>query len=175
MTGRQNHVDIGFDSFEFLDGPTKRIMKAWIEREPRRPVPWQPLRRPLGEARVALVSSAAVALRDDQPFDQQRERDDPWWGDPSFRILPRGTCTDDTAIYHLHIDRSFGEDDLDCVLPLTRLEELAEAVEIGEVAPSHYSFMGYLLRTGAFLDQTVPAIIETLRAESVDAVVLVPV
>lgn len=165
----------GFDSLQFLDGASKRVIKSWIEREERKPIPWTPLRKPLGESRVALISSAGVALKTDRPFDEEGERRNPWWSDPSYRIVPRGTRTGDVRLHHLHIERSYGESDLDCVLPLTRLEELVAAGEIGEAAPSHYSFMGYLLRPQEFLRTAVPAIIRRLRAEAVDAVLLVPV
>lgn len=164
-----------FDSMEFLDGATRRIVKAWIEREPERPIPWAPLSKPLAEAKIALISSAAVALKGDRPFDQAGERRNPWWGDPTHRRIPRGTKTEDVRLYHLHIDTSLGESDLDCTLPLNRLEELARSGEIGEVAPTHYSFMGYILDERELLRDTVPAIITQLRDEEVDAVVLVPV
>ena len=167
---------VDFDSLQFLDGASKRVIKSWISREEQQlPIPWTPMRKPLGEARVALISSAAVRLTSDRPFDEEREREDPWWGDPSYRVIPRGAKSDETCLQHLHIERSYGESDLDCVLPLTRLEELAEAGVIGEPAPSHYSFMGYLLRPRQFLGTSVPAIIERMRAEAVDAVLLVPV
>jgi len=165
----------GFDSLQFLDGATKRVIKAWIEREERRPIPWTPLKKPLGECRIALISSAGVALREGEPFDQEGERRNPWWGDPSFRVIPRSACSEDVRLCHLHIDRSFGESDLDCVLPLARLGELAEEGVIGEAAPSHYSFMGYLLDADEFLRTSVPAIIQRLKEEQVDAVALVPV
>ena len=53
--------------------------------------------------------------------------------------------------------------------------KLDGAGEIGEVAPSHYSFMGYLLRPEEFLRTSVPAIVEGLKAEAVDVALLVPV
>lgn len=165
----------GFDSLQFLDGASRRVIKSWIEREERNPIPWTPLRKPLRQSRIALISSAGVALRADRPFDEEGERRNPWWSDPSYRVIPRGARTEDIRLHHLHIERSYGESDLDCVMPLTRLEELAEAGEIGQVAPSHYSFMGYLLRPAEFLRTSVPAIIERLKAEAVDAVLLVPV
>ena len=165
-----------FDSLQFLDGASKRVIKSWISREEQHlPIPWAPMRKPLGESRVALISSAAVRLKSDRPFDEEGERENPWWGDPSYRVIPRGARSDETCLHHLHIERSYGESDLDCVLPLTRLEELAEAGVIGEPAPSHYSFMGYLLRPENFLRTSVPAIIERLEAEEVDAALLVPV
>jgi D-proline reductase (dithiol) PrdB len=171
----RDHQVAGFDSLQFLDGASKRVIKSWIEREERRPIPWTPLGKPLSEARIALISSAGVALKTDRPFDEEGERRNPWWSDPGYRVIPRGTRTEDIRLHHLHIERSYGESDLDCVMPLRRLEELAASGEIGEVAPSHYSFMGYLLRPAEFLRTSVPAIIERLKAEAVDAVLLVPV
>ena len=165
----------GFDSFQFLDGASKRVIKSWIVREKRRTIPWTPMAKPLSTSRVALISSAAVALKSDRPFDEEGERQNPWWGDPSYRVIPRGTRSADIRLHHLHIERSYGESDLDCVLPLTRPEELAGAGEIGEPAPSHYSFMGYQLRAEEFLRASVPGIIEQLQAEAVDVVLLVPV
>jgi len=47
-----------------------------------RPIPWTPLRRALEQCTIALLSTAGVALRGDKPFDQERERKNPWWGDP---------------------------------------------------------------------------------------------
>jgi len=131
--------------------------------------------KPLAQGRVALVGTAAIALRTDRPFDQEGERRNPWWGDPSYRVLPRATTTAEVKLYHLHIDIRFGEQDLDCVLPLTRLRELAAAGEIGSAAPSHYSFMGYQLDTRELMENTAPAIVAQMKAEAVDFALLVPV
>jgi hypothetical protein len=52
-------------------------------------IPWTPLSKPLADSTVALLSSVGLALKTDRPFDQEGERRNPWWGDPSYRILPR--------------------------------------------------------------------------------------
>ena len=165
----------GFDSFRYLDLPTRMVVKAWIAREPARPIPWTLPAQPLSAARVALVTSAAVAQRSDRPFDQDGERQNPWWGDPSYRVVPRDATAADVAIYHLHIDTRFAERDLDCVLPLARLGELVAAGEVGSVARSHYSFMGYQLDARELLSASVPAMIAQMKAEAVDVALLVPV
>ena len=77
-------------------------------------------------------------------------------------------------LYHLHIDTRPGEADLDVVLPMRRLAELAAEGVVGRPAPTHYSIMGYILDPTELLEQTVPAIAERMRAESVDAVALAP-
>lgn len=163
------------DSYRFLDGVSKRVMKHWAALDTPRQIPWTPLARPLSQCAVSVVSSAAVALKADRPFDQEIERRDPWSSDPSYRVIPPTTTASDARVYHLHINPSFAEQDLNCVMPLERLNELAARGEIGRSSPSHYSYLGYTLRPEALLRDSVPAIIRRLREERVDVVVLVPV
>jgi D-proline reductase (dithiol) PrdB len=162
------------DSYRFLDFISRQVIKAWVDRERPRPIPWTPLRKPLARSRIAIVSSAGVALKSDVPFDQEGERKNPWWGDPSFRVVPQGTTAADVRLYHMHIDARFGEEDLDVVLPARRLAELARDGVVGEAARSHYSIMGYILRPRELEEVTAPAIAARMKEEGVDAAVLVP-
>jgi len=162
------------DSYRFLDFASRQIMKAWAGRQEPGTVPFTPFPKPLRECTVALVSTAGVARNDDRPFDQEGERRNPWWGDPSFREIPLGTTEKDVRLYHLHVDPRFGEADLDVVLPMRRLAELAEEGSVGRPAATHYSIMGYLLEPKELIETTVPAIAERLRDEGVDAAALVP-
>ncbi len=163
------------DSYRFLDFATRKIMQAWTARQEPGAIPFTPLARPLRECTVALVSTAGIARTDDRPFDQEGERRNPWWGDPSFREIPVGTTEKDIRIYHLHVDPRFGEADLDVVLPMRRLAELAEAGFVGRPAPTHYSTMGYILDPAELVGKTAPAIAARMREEGVDAAALVPV
>jgi D-proline reductase (dithiol) PrdB len=165
----------GVRSHPFVDGPTRKLVRSWIEREPAHQIPWTPLAKPLGACRVALVSSAGIARHDQRPFDQQLERRDPWWSDQSWRPIPLGTTEADVGIYHLHIDPRFARQDLDCVLPLRRLQELAADGIVGGAAATHYSFMGYILQPRQLLASTAPAIAARMVEEAVDVAVLVPV
>jgi len=161
------------DSFRFVPLITRKLMQGWYPKKPVRAIPWTPLAIPLEECRIALISSAGLGSIDDPPFDQQGERDRPWWGDPGFRRIPRDTQV--VKSYHLHINTRYVEEDLNSVFPLHRLEDLESDGMIGAVAATHYSFMGYILDPGELLEQTVPKIIEGLRDERVDIVLLVPV
>jgi D-proline reductase (dithiol) PrdB len=162
-------------SHPFVDGPTRKLVRSWIGREPAQEIPWTLLAKPLGDCRVALFSSAGIARHDQPPFDQDLERRDPWWSDQSWRPIPLGTSEADVGIYHLHIDPRFGHQDLDCVLPLRRLQELCADGIVGEVAATHYSFMGYILQPTQLLSATAPAIAAQMADEAVDVAVLVPV
>jgi len=165
---------MAIDSYRFLDFGSRQVMKAWAARQEPGVIPFTPLGKPLRECTVALVSTAGVARTDDRPFDQDGERRDPWWGDPSFRAIPLGTTEKDVRLYHLHIDPRFGEADLDVVLPMRRLAELAGEGVVGRPAPTHYSVMGYILEPTELVQTTAPAIAERMRAERVDAAALVP-
>ena len=162
------------NSFRFVDGVTRRVIQTWIKMEEPRPIPWTPLPRPLSKCKVALLSSGGIALKDDKPFDQEGERRNPWWGDPSHRIIPKTASEKDVEIYHLHIDPAFARQDINCLLPIQRLNELEVSGEIGEAAGSHYSIMGYLPRPDEMLEKSVPAIIQQLQSEQVDVLLLIP-
>ena len=165
---------MSIDSYRFLDFASRQVMKAWAAREEQGIIPFTPLAKPLRECTIALVSTAGIARNDDQPFDQERERRDPWWGDPSFRAIPLGTTEQDVRLYHMHIDPRFGQADLDVVLPMRRLTELAHEGVVGRPAPRHYSLMGYILDPTVLIEQTAPAIADWMYTDDVDAVGLVP-
>ena len=165
---------MAIDSYRFLDFALRQVMKAWTAREERGVIPFTPLAKPLSECTVALVSTSGVARNDDRPFDQEGERRNPWWGDPSFRAIPLGTTEKDVRLYHMHIDTRFGEADLDVVLPMRRLTELSREGFVGRPAPTHYSIMGYILEPTVMVEQTAPAIAARMRQDGVDAVALVP-
>ncbi len=164
------------NGFRFLDAASRRVMRAWHDREPApAPIPWQPLERPLAETRVALVSSAGLARKGDVPYDQEGERRNPWWGDPTFRLIPREATSDELRVYHLHIDPRPAAEDLDSLMPLGRLDELVDAGVVGSSAPRHYSVMGYILEPKRLVEETAPAIAEALARDEVDLTLLVPV
>jgi D-proline reductase (dithiol) PrdB len=134
-------------------------------------VPWSPMRKPVRDAVVALVTTAGVHRRGDPPFDMT----DPD-GDPSFRVVPVDTPRAEVTITHKYYDHSAADRDLNVVLPVDRLGELAAAGQVGGVAPRMYSFMGHVdgahLRT--LMETTAPEVARRLRADGVEAVVLTP-
>ena len=97
------------DSFHFHPGMKDYVLT--LKRADPAKTPWTPLEKPLSECAVTLVSSAAIHLKGDAPFDLERERREPTWGDPTHREIPRSAGQDDTAYTHLHIDTSYLEQD----------------------------------------------------------------
>jgi D-proline reductase (dithiol) PrdB len=162
------------DSFRFITGITRRVLKTWIKMEQPRDIPWTPLTKPISESTVAIISTGGIAHKDDQPFDQEGERQNPWWGDPSYRVHAKHTKTEDIRLYHLHVNPANAERDLNCLFPLERLLQLEQTGEVGRAAEHHYSIMGYILQPEELLEKTVPQIINCLNDDSVNAVLLVP-
>ena len=173
----KNHMDIitQVDSYRFLDHLTRKLVQSWINLEEPREIPWTPLSRPLKESTVALISSAGLALKTDHPFDQEGEKANPWWGDPSFRSLPRNATGEDVNLYHLHVHPRIAAQDLNTFMPLQRLLEFETRGEIRRSAAHHYSYMGYILRPQQLLEESVPAMVRSLKQDGVNIVILIPV
>ena len=174
MKSLENQV-AGFDSLQFLDGASKRVIKAWIEREERKPIPWTPLRKPLSESRVALISSAGVALKTDRPFDEEGEREEPLVVGSQ---LPRDPARD------AHRGRPPAPPAHRALLRRVR-PGLRHALDPARGAgggrgdrrrrPVALLLHGLPAAAGGVPAHERPAIIERLKAEAVDAVLLVPV
>jgi D-proline reductase (dithiol) PrdB len=99
---------------------------------PSSDIPWTPLKRPLAQATVAVVSTAGVHLCSGAPFNLT--------SDASFRVIPRTARATDLCITHEHYDRRDAARDLNLVFPLQRLLELEAEGIVGRVADTHYGF-----------------------------------
>src|SRR5262245_24542503 len=95
--------------------------------------PCTPLRKPLAQCTLAIVTTAGVHLRDDKPFTG---------GDQSYRVLPSTVTQAQILQSHASIgfDRSATYRDINVVFPIDRVRELVERGELGGLAPSFYSF-----------------------------------
>jgi D-proline reductase (dithiol) PrdB len=165
------------DPWRFAGGFLQRVLSGAIPDEPAwQTIPWAPLRVPLARARVALVSTAGLSMKGDQPFDMDFERAHPTRGDSSFRRLRADATADSIEANHLHIDTSYIRRDLNVALPLDRLRELVAEGVVGAMAETHYSIMGYQgSDTGPLERETAPAIAAAMKSEEVDLAILAPV
>ena len=126
-----------------------------------------PLRKPLSEARVAIVTSAAMHRPDDERFSE---------GDTGFRALDRSDRDLVMGHWSPNFDHTGFQLDLNVVYPIDRLEELATDGVIGDVAPRHFAFAGNQPDTVAELRlDSGPACAAELTADAVDVVLLTPV
>jgi hypothetical protein len=140
----------------------------------RRPEPVSParLRRPLREARVALVTTAGLVPPGDPPFDLTHRG-----GDPSFRVVLADVDPRRLGVHHRSdaFDRRAVEADPGVVFPLDVLNGLTGRGVIGSVAPRHLSFMGSITAPARLRRDSAPRAADLLVDDAVDVALLVPV
>ncbi len=165
------------DPWRFTGSFLKNVLSARIPDEPGHPeIPWAPVRKPLSESKVALLSTAGLSMKGDASFDMETERKRPTWGDPSWRALRSDATSASIAANHLHIETRYILEDINVALPLDRLRELVEAGEVGAMASAHYSIMGFQGADSSTLEnESGPAIAESMNKEEVDLALLAPV
>ena len=136
------------------------------------PIPWTPLRRPLAESRVALVTSAGFVLPGQEPFDDEIRG-----GDTSFREIP--SDAEVATLTETHRSQSFDHtgirSDPNLAFPLDRFRELVANGRIGALNHRHLSFMGSITAPGRLLRDSAPEAARRLVADGVEAALLVPV
>ncbi len=163
------------DGFKFLPPKLSAWIRTFIPDDPfSGTIPFYPLAKPLSEARLSLVTSAGISLKSDTPFDMEKEKRDPTWGDPTYRAIPRGTQSSDIEVNHLHINSSYIYDDINVILPLDRIQTMAEQGKVGGLAPTSYAFYGFQWERTEFLDEGIKPMIDRMKDEAVDAVLLTP-
>lgn len=128
-----------------------------------------PLRRPLSESKVALVSSAGVHLEDQPPFHIETAA-----GDSTYRLLPDDLELRSLRFTHTHYDTASAQKDPNTVFPLDRLHEAVAGGRIGSTSPVHIGMMGFNPNPTPIAQTTAPAVAEVLAEAGVDVVVLVP-
>jgi len=132
-------------------------IKAWVNG------------KPLSERRVAIVTTAGLHLRGEQPFGQGDLRGD-------CRVIPGNVGAADIVMsqFSTNFDRSGFQQDLNVAFPIDRLRELARDGYIGSVADFHYSFMGAGSPVSR-MESKAREVAGLLKKDKVDAVLLTPV
>jgi D-proline reductase (dithiol) PrdB len=110
------------------------------------PVPWSPLKKPLQDCRLALISSAGLVGADQEPFEK------------SIRIGDTGIRRDPNLAF-----------------PADRLREMADAGFIGSLNHRFFSLMGSVTAPDQLTRHTIPPIVSRLVEDQVDIALLIPV
>lgn len=116
------------------------------------------------ERRVSIVSTAAVSRRGEKPFS---------WLAKDHRVV--GKNDRDLVMTHVAVeyDRTAWQQDLNTILPLDRLAEMADADEIGSVADEHYAFMG--AADPRDMEKSALEVVARMKQDNVNTVLLIPV
>jgi len=114
--------------------------------------------------RVSIVSTAAISKRGDKPFS---------WLANNHRVIEKDNL--DLVMTHVAVeyDRTAWQQDLNTILPIDRLEEMAGDGEIGSVSKEHYSFIGS--SDPMKMERSAKEVAERMKMDAVDTVFLVPV
>lgn len=162
------------DSFKYLPGSIAAYYRNLAVAKTE-PIPWTPLKKSLTETRFALVTTAGIYVEGAEAgFDQEGERRNPMWGDPTFRRIPRNVRPEQIGASHLHLNNRDLQADLNIVLPVHRFAELEAEGAIGSLAPTAYSFMGYQMDSREWREKYAPEVAGLMKDEAVDAVLLTP-
>ena len=131
------------------------------------PAPWQPLRKPLKDCRIALVCSGGIYAFGQIAFHHK--------DDNSLRLIPTDVDIAQLRTSHFAYDQTAARQDINSVFPLEPLRRALSSGRIGTMAAAALTFMGGIYSQRKVKDQLAPAIVEQLLEDEVDVAVMVPV
>ena len=134
-------------------------------------VPFTPLKKPLAECRLALVSTSEIAVKS---WDDQRtplEKGEVG----NVYAVPSGAPLDDLYSLSSSFDKhATNLDDVNAFFPVTRLQELQSEGRFASLASTaHGVYNGYSQRKTREVD--APEVLRRCREEAVDVALLTPV
>ena len=130
----------------------------------KRCIPYTPRFRELSESTFALVTTAGVHLRDQEPFNIE--------GDNSWRLIPGDVEASQLMVTHEHYDHRDADKDINVVFPIDRLRELAAEGMIAGVGDKHLGFMGYSQNFRDLYERVAPEMAKIISRSKADGVIL---
>ena len=125
-----------------------------------------PLKKPLSEATVMILTSAGVRRKEEPAFASMN--------DMSFRRVPHSISAGSLCPSHPAPVRLPGEEDTNVVYPYQRLGELADEGFIGGVTKYHLSMLGAIKKLRGLVTDMAPRIAADAKNARADLVLLVP-
>jgi D-proline reductase (dithiol) PrdB len=127
---------------------------------------WCSVTKPVSQARVALLTSAALRLSDQPPFTAKE--------DLSYRLVPADPNAGTIVIDHHSRIGAIPRQDPEIIFPRSALTTLAAKRVVGSVSPVHVSFLGGMRCHQEIENELAPAIVGELVKARVDLALLVP-
>ena len=121
---------------------------------------------PLSEATVAVVTTAALHHPDQENFSGN---------DTGYRVLDGSRRDYQLGHWSPNFDTVGFAYDMNVVMPLDRLDELAEQGVIGRVADHHLAYAGNQFDISAIRMDSGPAGAKWMKEQGIDVVLLTPV
>ncbi len=129
--------------------------------------PWQPVKKPLAQSRVALIASGGIYRRGQVAFHFK--------DDTSFRLIPTEVRTEDLRTAHFAYDQTDARREPNVVFPIDTLRGLVHEGFIGALTEHAFTFMGGIYSARRVREDLAPALTSRLVAERADLALLVPV
>lgn len=139
-------------------------MKSEVYAPVTPPPVWSPLTKALKDCKVGFATAGGIHIKTQEPFKTA--------GDFTYRIIPSDTPSSELMVTHGGFDNSDINKDVNAMLPIDRLHELAKEGFIGSVSPVLVGFMGGGGNVQKFREETGPAIAKIFKDEGVDIVLL---
>ncbi len=150
-----------------LDSLSRFFMKLYRGKH-YETTPHIPLRLPLPECKVALITTAGFFLDGQEPFGN---------GDCSYREIPNSIQIQ--ALINGHKSAAYDERGLETdpnlAFPLDRFKELETQGKVGSLNHRHFSFMGSITKPDRLITQFAPEVGRMLKTDGVDVAFLTPV
>lgn len=174
------------DHSKVLDYCFRWQVRAYEPRPDSKPAfeygdsPWAPLKKPLSESRLSLISTAGVFVEGDDPLgpsgptqeEAAKQIDDFLRKPPILSTIPKTTLPDRIRVRHPGYDIRGALKDYNVTFPLDHLKALEAEGVIGELADDLYAFVGAASQL-RLLKDTGPKWVELLKSKEVDATLLV--
>lgn len=132
---------------------------------PSRPA-WCAVTKPVRQARVALLTSGALRLKEQHPFTPKE--------DLSCRLIPSDPAWGEIVIDHHSRIGAVPRQDPEIIFPRSALAALAEKKVVGSLSPVHASFLGGMRCHQEIESELAPVIARELHQAGVDLALLVP-
>ena len=148
--------------------PLSRFFMKFYGGERYKTSPHTPLRSPLNECSVALITTAGFLLDGQSLFES---------GDCSYREIPNSIQIQTLVNGHKSAayDERGLETDPNLAFPLDRFKELEAEGKIGSLNRRHFSFMGSITKPKPLIEKTAPEVGQMLETDGVDVAFLTPV
>ena len=125
-----------------------------------------PLRKPIEESTIGVLTSCGAQLKDDKPLAETN--------DLSYRLLHRDIPLSELKVRHMTPVRKWALDDLNVAYPRDRLIELEKEGVFKKLAPNAVSVVGSITFYTALLNHMVPRIKEEFDKAEVDLALIFP-
>ena len=127
---------------------------------------WCPVTKPVSQARVALLTSAALRVSDQVPFTEKE--------DLSCRLVPSDPKIGEITIDHQSKIGVIPRQDPEIIFPRATLALLADKKIVGSLSSVHVSFLGGMRCHQEIENTLAPAMARELIEAGVDLALLVP-